>query len=121
MSSVSLGLGKAAARLQGAPWAVVAAVSFATFTATLSSTLIDVVIPEMMGELTIPLERAHWLASGFLLSNAVCLLVAASFIRRFGLKTTYLLGVTIFAIGSVLGSVTAMEGLLILSRVIQGA
>lgn len=121
MSRVSRDLGKAVTRFQGSPWAVVVAVSFATFTATLSSTLIDVVIPEVMGEMSIPLERAHWLASGFLLSNTVCLLVAASFIRRFGLKTTFLLGVVVFAVGAVLGSVTSMEGLLILSRVIQGA
>jgi len=114
-------LGNILAQLEGSPWAVVAAVSLAAFTAALSSTLIDVVIPEMMAELAIPLERSHWLASGFLLSNTVFLLVAASFINRFGLKATYLLGVAVFAMGAVLGSVTSNESLLILSRIIQGA
>jgi len=104
-----------------AKWSIVLAVTFASFVGALSSTLIDVVIPEMMGELGMPLERAHWLATGFLLANTVSLLLTATAIRVVGLQCTYLIGIGVFGAGAILGCVVSNDFLLIFARVIQGA
>jgi EmrB/QacA subfamily drug resistance transporter len=101
-------------------WLVMATVSFAAFVTVLSSTLIDVVIPNVIGSLGMQLDAAQWLASGFLLTNTVFLLVTASFVYKFGIRKTYLVGISIFVTGAILGGVASVEGILILSRLIQG-
>ena len=92
--------------------------SFATL---LSSTIVNVAIPDIMGALGMTLDEAQWLASAFLAAGTVTMLVTAWSIRAFGIAPTYIAAMLVFIGGSVFGAAANSSEMLLLARVIQGA
>ncbi len=92
--------------------------SFATL---LSSTIVNVAIPDIMGALGMTLDEAQWLATAFLAAGTVTMLVTAWSIRAFGIAATYIAAMLVFIAGSIFGAVAASSETLLIARVIQGA
>lgn len=92
-----------------------------TLSALLSSTIINVAIPEIMGVFGIGQDRAQWLSTAFLTSMTATMLLNSWALQRWGARMTYVTGMTGFAGASVLGGISPDENVLILSRVFQGA
>ncbi len=92
--------------------------SFATL---LSSTNVNVAIPDIMGALGMTLEEAQWLATAFLASGTVTMLITAWCIRAFGIAATYVTAMSVFIAGSLMGAAANSSEVLLIARAVQGA
>jgi DHA2 family multidrug resistance protein len=90
------------------------------FMAILDTTVVDVVVPKMMGPLATDLYGIQWVITAYMTAAAIGLLLTHSLSRVLGLKRLFLIGLVIFTSASALcgfaGSLTEM----ISSRIIQG-
>lgn len=93
----------------------------ATMGVVLSSTIINVAIPDIMGEFGISQIEAQWISSGFLAATTATMLLGAWAEHSFGHRATFVTALTVFSIGSALGGAAHDEHVLILARILQGA
>lgn len=102
-------------------WWAAAVGMIGSFATLLSSTIVNVAIPDIMGALGMTLDEAQWLATAFLAAGTVTMLVTAWSIRAFGIAATYITAMLVFIAGSVLASAATSTETLLVSRVVQGA
>lgn len=91
------------------------------FATLLTSTIVNIAIPDIMGALGMTLDQAQWLATAFLAAGTVTMLVTAWCIRAFGIANTYSVSMLVFIAGSLLGAAADTSETLLIARVIQGA
>lgn len=95
-------------------------VMIGAFMAILDTTVVDVVVPKMMGPMATDLYGIQWVITAYMTSAAVGLLLTHSLGRVLGLKWLFLIGLLVFTSASALcglaGSLPEMIG----SRIVQG-
>ena len=87
----------------------------------LSTTIVNVAIPGVMGAFGIGQIEAQWISTAFLAVMVATMLLADWVDRAFGLRAGMMAALAIFAAGSVMGATAPNEIVLTLARVIQGA
>jgi len=104
-----------------APAGVVAlSVMIATFMEVLDTTVVNVSLPHIAGNLSATTNEATWVVTSYLVSNAIVLPATGWLSRVFGRKRLYMACVSMFVLSSLLcGFATSLAGL-ITFRVIQG-
>ncbi len=99
-------------------------VTLATMTAMISmimsSTMVNVAVPDIMGAFGIGDDQAHWMSTGFLASMTVSMLLNAWLVARYGPKAVFLAAVAVFSVASVAGQISPGYGGLVVARVFQG-
>jgi MFS transporter, DHA2 family, multidrug resistance protein len=103
------------------PWLVAAAVMLATFMEVLDTSVANVSLTHIAGNLAASTDEATWVLTSYLVSNAVILPASGWLGRFFGRKRFLITCITIFTIASVLCGLANSLGLLILARILQGA
>jgi DHA2 family multidrug resistance protein len=101
-------------------WLIALAVMLAPFMEVLDTSVANVALPHIGGNLSATPEEATWVLTSYLVSNAVILPMTGWLANYFGRRRLFLLCVTIFTLASVLCGMAASLGLLILARVVQG-
>ena len=102
------------------PWIVTAAVMLATFMEILDTTVVNVSVPHLAGNMGSTVEEGTWVVTSYLVSNAIILPMSGWLANRFGRRNMLLACVTGFTFTSVLcGMATSLESL-IFFRVLQG-
>ena len=102
------------------PWIVTAAVMLATFMEILDTTVVNVSVPHMAGNLGATVEEGTWVVTSYLVSNAIILPMSGWLANRIGRRNMLLACVTGFTLTSVLcGMATSLDSL-IFFRVLQG-
>ncbi len=96
-------------------------VVMANVAALMSSTIINVAIPDIMGTFGIGQDKAQWLSTAFLAASTVTMLLNAWLIQAFGVRLTVLLAMVTFTAGSILGGISPNTDMLIVARIMQGA
>src|ERR1700729_1095048 len=66
------------------PWIVTIAVMLATFMELLDTTVVNVSIPHMAGNMGATVEEGTWVVTSYLVSNAIVLPMAGWLATRFG-------------------------------------
>jgi MFS transporter, DHA2 family, multidrug resistance protein len=108
------------AQAQVNPWIVTIAVMLATFMEILDTTVVNVSIPHIAGNMGATVEEGTWVVTSYLVSNAIILPMAGWLANRFGRRRILLTCVTGFTLTSLLcGMATSLEWL-IFFRVLQG-
>ena len=102
-------------------WYATGTVMIATISVVLSTTIVNVAIPAVMGAFGISAVQAQWLSTGFLAAMTATMLLSDWANRAFGQRLVTILALAVFSFGSVLGGVAPNETVLTLARVIQGA
>lgn len=102
------------------PWYPTAAVMMGCIATVLSSTMVNVAMPDIMGEFGMGQDQVQWISTSFLAAMTACMLLTGWALSTFGKQATYITALIIFVIGSILGGSSSSQGLLILGRVIQG-
>ncbi len=102
-------------------WLATLTTLLGSFATLLTATIINVAIPDIMGSLGMTESQAQWLATGFLATTTVTMLIAAWAVECFGIARTFVVAMLIFAAGSVAGGLAPTGETLIAARVIQGA
>jgi EmrB/QacA subfamily drug resistance transporter len=101
-------------------WAGLVFISIAVALIIVDSTIVNVAIPSIVKDLSISSTQVQWVQESYTLVFAALLLVFGALADRFGRRRMLVLGVTIFALASILAAVSPNGDLLIGSRVIQG-
>lgn len=102
-------------------WFATGTVMVATIAVVLSTTIVNVAIPDVMGTFGISQVQAQWISTGFLAAMTATMLLTDWADKAFGLRTTMIGALVLFMIGSILGGVAPNENILTIARVIQGA
>jgi DHA2 family multidrug resistance protein len=87
----------------------------------LDTTIVNVALPQMAGNLGATYDEIGWVATGYILSNVVVLPMTAFFTARFGRKNYLTFSIVLFAVASFLCGTSHSLVELVLWRVVQGA
>lgn len=101
-------------------WFATLTVNLSTIGSIMASTMVNVALPDIMGAYGVGQDTAHWMSTGFLSAQSVCLLLNAWLVSRIGPRRTYLLAVAVFVVASLVGQTGANIGTVIFARVLQG-
>ncbi|WP_405861140.1 DHA2 family efflux MFS transporter permease subunit [Streptomyces sp. NBC_00090] len=86
----------------------------------LDATIVNVGISTLSSEFTVTLATIEWVTTGYLLAVALAIPLAGWALVRFGAKRMWLLGLTVFLVGSTLAAFAWNAESLIAFRVLQG-
>ncbi len=110
------------APLRGAALAVGAiALSLATFMNVLDTSIANVSIPAIAGDLGVSPDQGTWVITSFGVANAISLPLTGWLTRRFGQVRLFTWSIALFVAASFLCALAPTIGLLICFRVLQGA
>jgi EmrB/QacA subfamily drug resistance transporter len=101
-------------------WKVLISVTFGIFMVILDATIVNIAFPTLRMEYGVSLSQAQWVLSIYVLSLGITTPVSGFLADRFHIKRIYLLGLGIFAFGSLLCGVAPSLGVLIAARALQG-
>src|SRR6266849_8872291 len=97
------------------------ALSLATFMNVLDTSIANVSIPAISGDLGVSPDQGTWVITSFGVANAISLPLTGWLTRRFGQVKLFTASVVLFVIASFLCALAPSLSLLILFRVLQGA
>jgi MFS transporter, DHA2 family, multidrug resistance protein len=103
------------------PWLIAAAVMLATFMEVLDTSISAVALPYIAGSLSATTDEATWVLTSYLVANAIILPASGWLAIYFGRKRFLLGCIILFTISSVLCGSADSLGMLIASRVLEGA
>jgi DHA2 family multidrug resistance protein len=102
------------------PWAIALTVTMATFMEVLDTSIANVSLPHIAGDLSVSQDQSTWVLTSYLVSNAIVLPISGWIGSRIGRKRFYMLSVALFTISSFLCGIAPSLGMLIFFRVLQG-
>jgi DHA2 family multidrug resistance protein len=103
------------------PWIVAIAVMFATFMEVLDTTVVNVSLPHIAGNLSATIDESTWVLTSYLVANAIVLPLTGWLARHFGRKRLLMTSVTGFTISSLLCGLAPNLPMLVAFRLLQGA
>jgi EmrB/QacA subfamily drug resistance transporter len=103
------------------PWAVFALVAGQLVVGTLNFSIVFVAFPEIEETFGADSATVSWTLTAFSITVAALTIPGGWLADRFGRKRLFLLGATLFALGSLLVALAPTIWLLILARVVQAA
>ncbi len=86
---------------------------------SMDATIVNVAIPSIRGEMHAPLSRLQWIVDIYTLTLASLLMLSGATADRWGRRRMFRIGLTIFAIGSLLCSLAPTINVLIGARFVQ--
>lgn len=92
-----------------------------TISAVITTTTVNVALPDIMGTFGIGLDKAQWLSTGALAAMTVGMLLNAWMLRSFGQRKTFVGALFVFVGALIVAGLSPNESVLIFSRVVQGA
>jgi DHA2 family multidrug resistance protein len=103
------------------PWLIAVVVSIATFMEALDTSIANVALSHIAGNLSVSLDESTWVLTSYLVSNAVVLPISGWLATVIGRKRFYMGCVALFTISSMLCGLAPSLTWLIVCRVLQGA
>ncbi len=102
------------------PWTIALVVTMATFMEVLDTSIANVSLPHIAGNLSVSQDESTWVLTSYLVSNAIVLPVSGWIATKMGRKRFYMTCVALFTISSFLCGIAPTLGSLVLFRVLQG-
>jgi DHA2 family multidrug resistance protein len=103
------------------PWIIAFTVMLAIFMEVLDTSVANVALPHIAGNLSAGVDESTWVLTSYLVSNAIVLPLTGWFSSFFGRKRFYMTCVAIFTFSSMLCGLAPSLPLLVFFRVLQGA
>ena len=103
------------------PWIVAASVMLATFMEVLDTSVANVALPHISGNLSATTDESTWVLTSYLVSNAIVLPATNWLSRYFGRKRFLITCIVIFTLASAMCGAATSLSMLIFARVLQGA
>jgi MFS transporter, DHA2 family, multidrug resistance protein len=101
-------------------WLATVTVMLGTISAVLTTTSVNVAIPDIMGAYGIGQDRAQWLSTGALAAMTVGMLLNAWMIGRYGERRTFVGALLVFIAALLVAGMAPDENVLIACRIVQG-
>jgi DHA2 family multidrug resistance protein len=121
MSTTALTLDQDVWRPRYNPWLVAVVVALAAFMEVLDTSIANVALPYMAGNLGASNDQSTWVLTSYLVSNAIILPMTGWLASGFGRKRFFMSCLAIFTVSSLLCGLAPSLGFLLLFRVLQGA
>src|SRR3954467_15660527 len=102
------------------PWLIAVAVMLATFMEVLDTSVANVSLPHIAGNLSATTDESTWVLTSYLVANAIVLPSAGWLSNFFGRKRTFVTCILLFTVTSVMAGAAPALGFLIVARAIQG-
>src|ERR1700693_822862 len=103
------------------PWLIAFVVSLAAFMEVLDTSIANVALPHIAGNMGASSEESTWVLTSYLVSNAIVLPITGWLTSLLGRKRFFLMCLALFTVSSLLCGVAPTLLILLISRVIQGA
>ena len=103
------------------PWIIAVAVMLSTFMEVLDTTVVNVSLPHIAGNLSATVDEATWTLTSYLVSNAIILPMTGWLSNFFGRKRMLMLSISGFTIASFFCGLAPSLPFLIFFRIVQGA
>src|SRR5689334_23701560 len=103
------------------PWIIAIAVMSSTFMEVLDTTVVNVSLPHIAGNLSATIDESTWVLTSYLVANAIILPLTGWLATFFGRKRLLMASVTGFTVSSLLCGAAPNLPLLVMFRLIQGA
>jgi len=100
-------------------WWILTTVIIGTFLGRLDQTIVNLALPRIIDDFGITVTAAGWIGTAYILANAVFVPVWGKLGDTIGRKKVYLIGFSIFIVGSLLAGLAWNLSSLIIFRVIQ--
>lgn len=102
------------------PWVVAFAVMSATFMEVLDTSVANVSLNHIAGNLSASTDEATWVLTSYLVSNAIVLPATGWLGRYFGRKNFLIACIGLFTLASMLCGFAGSLGMLVAARILQG-
>ncbi|MGH8618022.1 MAG: DHA2 family efflux MFS transporter permease subunit [Burkholderiales bacterium] len=102
-------------------WLATITVMLGTISAMLTTTSVNVAIPDIMGAFGIGQDRAQWFSTAALASMTIGMLLTDWMLNTFGQRRTFIGSLGIFVVALVVAGMSPNETVLIFCRIVQGA
>src|SRR5512135_518060 len=103
------------------PWIIAIAVMLGTFMEVLDTTVVNVSLPHIAGNLSATVDESTWVLTSYLVANAIILPMTGWLANHFGRKRMLMTSITGFTLASFMCGLAPSLPFLILFRIIQGA
>ena len=109
-----------AGRRQAGKWTVAVSIAFGSLMATIDTSIVNVAIPQIRGQLGASLQEITWVTTAYMIAMVLVMPLTGFLGSFFGQKRVYLASLILFTVGSVLcGTARSLE-MLVLWRIVQG-
>src|SRR3979490_3186441 len=102
-------------------WLILAGLITAAIMEVLDTTIVNVALPQMAGNLGATNQEIGWVSTGYILSNVVVLPMTAFLAARFGRKRYLTFSIILFIVASFFCGTSHSLGELVGWRIVQGA
>jgi len=103
------------------PWIIGVVVSLAAFMEVLDSSIANVALPHIAGNLGASNDESTWVLTSYLVANAIVLPISGFMVSLFGRKRFFMAAIAFFTVSSFLCGIAPSLALLLLFRIMQGA
>lgn len=100
-------------------WWILLTVIIGTFLGRLDQTIVNLALPKIINDFSITVTSAGWIATAYILANAIFVPIWGKLGDTLGRKKVYIIGFSIFILGSVLAGFAWNLSSMIVFRVIQ--
>ncbi|MFD0898560.1 MFS transporter [Loigolactobacillus binensis] len=97
----------------------VVATGLLSFMGTLVETSLNVTFPTLTKLMNVNLATIQWLTTGYLLLTTLIMVASAHLIKRYPVKTLFLIAITCFTVGDLLCALTPSFPVMLIGRLIQ--
>jgi MFS transporter, DHA2 family, multidrug resistance protein len=102
------------------PWVIAITVTLATFMEVLDTSIANVALPHISGNLSASADESTWVLTSYLVSNAIVLPLSGWMSTLIGRKRFYMSCVALFTVSSFLCGLAPSLGVLVFFRILQG-
>jgi DHA2 family multidrug resistance protein len=102
------------------PWAIAVVVALAAFMEVLDTSIANVALPHMAGNLGASNDESTWVLTSYLVSNAIVLPISGWLASLVGRKKFFILCIFLFTLSSLFCGAAPSLAILIVFRVMQG-
>lgn len=100
---------------------IIAGVMLAALLQTLDSTIVNVALPTIEGNVGASIDDGTWIVTGYIISNVVAIPLAPFLMQRWGRRQYYATSIIGFTVASLLCGTADSLALLVCYRIVQGA
>ena len=101
-------------------WLLLLSVMVGTMASIMSSTVVNVAIPDMSHHFALSQGRAQWVASGFMVAMTASMLTTPWLLARFGYRATYVVSMVLLLVGGIAGGTAVNYPIVLAARVAEG-
>lgn len=100
-------------------WRIWGVVMIGLFMALIDITIVNITIPQLQRDLDAPVDTVSWVLNAYNIMFAVLLVAMGRLADQFGRRRFFIIGMTVFTIGSLLCALSSSVDLLIVFRIVQ--